>query len=142
MCSPARFFCQRVESLAECLPITSLGLCTDNDTIRVATGLRLGAPSCRPHSYHHCGDEVDSLATQGLSCRWSERRLHQHAAVNDITHRALVAAKVPSRLEPVGLYRMDGKSPGSMESCWCGTRPDPTLLPYPIHQVPPGRQEL
>ena len=77
------------------LPIASLGLHMDIDTIRVATGLCLGAPLCRPHSCHHCGDEVDSLATHGLRCRWSEGRLHRHAAVNDITHRALVAAKVP-----------------------------------------------
>ena len=83
----------------------------DDDTIRIATGLRLGAPLCRPHTCHHCGEEVDSLATHGLSCRWSEGRHHRHAAVNDITHRALVAAKVPSRLEPSGLYRTDGKRP-------------------------------
>ena len=93
------------------LPISSLGLRMDDDTIRIATGLRLGAPLCRPHTCHHCGEEVDSLATHGLSCRWSEGRHHRHAAVNDITHRALVAAKVPSRLEPSGLYRTDGKRP-------------------------------
>ena len=58
------------------LPIASLGLRMDNDTIRIATGLRLGAPLCRPHSSHHCGDEVDSLATHGLSCWWSKGRLH------------------------------------------------------------------
>ena len=96
------------------LPISSLGLRMDDDTMRIATGLRLGAPLCRPHMCHHCGEEVDSLATHGLSCRWSEGRHHRHAAVNDITHRAVVAAKVPSRLEPSGLYRTDGKRPDSI----------------------------
>ena len=93
------------------LPISSLGLRMDNDTIRVAAGLRLGAPLCMPHSCHHCGEEVDCLAMHGLSCRWSEGRHHRHAAVNDIIHRTLAAAKVPSRLEPSGLYRTDGKRP-------------------------------
>ena len=34
---------------------------------------------------------------------------HRHSAVNYIIYRALVAAHVPSRLEPSGLYRSDGK---------------------------------
>ena len=50
------------------LPISSLGLCMDDNTIRIAVGLRLGAHLCRPHSCHHCGAEVDRLATHGLSC--------------------------------------------------------------------------
>ncbi len=54
---------------------------------------------------------MDSLATHGLSCHWSEGRHFRHAALNDIVHRALTSAKVPSRLEPSGLYRTDGKRP-------------------------------
>ena len=93
------------------LPISSLGLRMDNNTIRVAVGPRLGSPLCRPHTCHHCGAAVDHLATHGLSCRWSEGRHHRHAAINDILHRALSSAKIPSRLEPSGLYRSDGKRP-------------------------------
>ena len=93
------------------LPISSLGLRMDDSTIRVAVGLRLGAPLCRPHQCQHCGAEVDCLATHGLSCRWSEGRHYRHAAINDIVHRSLTSAKIPARLEPSGLYRSDGKRP-------------------------------
>ena len=71
------------------LPISSLGLKMDNDTIRIAVRLRLGSSLCRPHTCRHCGAEVDSLATHGLSCRWSEGRHFRHAALNDIIHQAL-----------------------------------------------------
>ena len=51
------------------LPISSLGLRMDDNTIRVAVGLRLDSTLCRPHSCQHCGAEVDHLATHGHSCR-------------------------------------------------------------------------
>ena len=111
----ARLLASRVrESSAwlNVLPISSLGLrMDDSSTIRVAVGLRLGAPLCRPHKCHHCGAEVDCLATHGLSCRWSEGCHHHHAAINDIVHRSLTSAKIPARLKPSGLLRSDGKPP-------------------------------
>ena len=51
------------------------------------------------------------MATHGLNCRCSEGRHHRHAAVNDIIHRALSSAKIPSRLEPSGVNCSDGKRP-------------------------------
>ena len=83
----------------------------DDNTVRVAIGLRLGSPLCRPHTCHHCGAEVDGLATHGLHYQWSEGRHYRHAALNVIVHRALSTAKIPSRLEPAGIYRSDGKRP-------------------------------
>ena len=41
----------------------------------------------------------------------SEGRHPRHAAVNDIIHRTLSSAGIPSRLEPPGLSRSDGKRP-------------------------------
>ena len=83
----------------------------DDDTVRVAVGLRLGAPLCKPHTCQHCGAQVDQLATHELSCHQSEGRHHRRSAINDILHRALTWAHVPSRLEPSGLSRTDGKRP-------------------------------
>ena len=40
-----------------------------------------------------------------------EGRDHRYAALNDIVHRALTAAHIPSRLEPSGIFRSDGKRP-------------------------------
>ena len=54
------------------LPVPSLGLRMDDDTIRVAVGLRLGVSLCQPHDCFHCGARVGHRATHGLSCRWSE----------------------------------------------------------------------
>ena len=78
------------------VPVSSLGLRMDNNTVHVAVGLRLGAAICHPHTCCHCGAEVDHFATHGLSCRKSEGRHFRHSALNDILHRALSSANVPS----------------------------------------------
>ena len=72
----------------------------DDDSLRIAVGLRLGVPICGPHLCHHCWDEVDVMGRHALSCRKSEGRHHRHAVVNDIIHRTLASAHVPSWLEP------------------------------------------
>ena len=43
-------------------------------------------------------------------------RLPRHAAMNDIICRALISAEVPSRLEPPGLCRSDGKRPDGIST--------------------------
>ena len=95
----------------QALPAPNLGLRMDDETVRVAVGLRLGTPLCQPHKCSHCGSEVDPLGTHGLSCRWSEGRHPRRAAVNAIIHRSLSVVNIPSWLEPSGLYRSDGKQP-------------------------------
>ena len=81
----------------------------DDNTIHIAIGLRLGAPLCIPHLCHHCGSNEDMLGTHGLSCRFSAGRHFRHAMLKDILHWTLSSANVPSRLEPTGLDRADGK---------------------------------
>ena len=77
----------------------------------MAVGLRLGVALCRPHSCQHCGAAVDQSGLHGLSCRFSTGRHYRHAALNEIIHRALTTSHIPSRLEPTGLDRSDGKRP-------------------------------
>ena len=93
------------------LPVSSLGLRMDDDTVRIAVGLRLGTSVCGPHQCQHCSAMVDEFGRHALSCRRSEGRHQRHAALNDIMKRALASAHVPSRLEPTGLVRSDGKRP-------------------------------
>ena len=95
-------------------PISSLGLQMDDECLRIAIGLRLGCQLSLPHVCARCGEDVDQYATHGLSCRWSQGRHSRHGEINDIIHRSLVTAKVPSRLEPSGLLRSDGKRPDGM----------------------------
>ena len=54
---------------------------------------------------------MNNLGTHGLSCKRSEGRHHRHSALNDIVHRALTTARIPSHLEPAGVSRVVGKHP-------------------------------
>ena len=106
------------------LPISSLGLRMDDNVVRIAVGLRLGVPLCRPHRCRDCRDEVDELATHGLGCVKSKGRHPRHAAINSVIQRSLAAAQIPSTLEPTGLSRSDGKRPdGATIAPWKSGRP-------------------
>ena len=109
----------------------------DDDVVRIAAGLRLGVAICHPHQCCSCGADVDSLGTHGLSCRFSSGRHCRHAAVNDIVKRSLDSARIPSHLEPSGLFRSDGRRPDGASIVpwkegkilvWDATCPD-TLAP-------------
>ena len=97
----------------QALPLPNLGLHLDDDCVRIATALRLGAPVCESHLCR-CGRQVDSLGHHGLSCLYSKGRLPRHANLNDVVKRGLAAAGVPSWLEPVGLDRGDGRRPDGL----------------------------
>ena len=121
------------------LPVSALGLRMDDDTVRIAVGLRLGAPTCGPHQCRHCSVEVDVFGRHSLSCKKSEGRHFRHSALNDIVKRGLSAAHIPSRLEPTGLLRSDGKRPDGVtlapwsSGCllvWDATCPDTFAISY------------
>ena len=83
----------------------------EDETICIAVGLRLGLDLCEPHECCNCGTEVNHRGLHGLSCRHSRGRHHRHAELNNIIHRAMTSANIPSRLEPTGMTRDDGKHP-------------------------------
>ena len=95
------------------LPVTSCGLRLDDESIRVAVGLRLGCVLCTAHRCS-CGAIVDPRGIHGLSCWLAAGRLARHNALNDIIHRALGSAGVPSVLEPRGLTSSDVRRPDEL----------------------------
>ena len=86
------------------LPISSLGLQMDDDVMRIAANLHLDVAICHPHRCCSCGADVDSLGSHELSCCSSSGRHCRYAAVNDIVKRYLDSTRIPSHLEPSGLY--------------------------------------
>ena len=131
------------------LPISALGLRTDDEVIRIAAGLRLGLPLCRSHLCTCCNSNVDELGVHGLCCRFSKGRHSRHAFLNDIIKRALDSAKGPCHLEPASLYRSDGKRPDGASvvpwrgvKCWYGMQRVRTHWPHLTQHLPSERLEL
>ena len=99
--------------------MTNLGLHLDDETVRVAVALRLGAAVCEPHPCQLCQCPVDRQGHHGLSCVRSAGRHARHSNLNDVLRRALCGAGLESVLEPAGLDRGDGRRPDGL-----------TLFPY------------
>ena len=103
------------------IPISSLGLKLNNESLRISVALRLGAKLSLPYNCV-CGTAVGDSATHGLDCRKSIGKHARHSEVNDIIHRALSCAGTPSHLEPVGLCWDDGKRPKMEQLLYPGNR--------------------
>ena len=93
--------------------ISACGLHLEDNAIRVAVGLRLSSAICETHTCP-CGATVDSLGQHALSCRKNPGRVQRHAQINDLIHRALIRAEIPSSKEPLSLSRDDGKRPDGL----------------------------
>ena len=89
----------------QAVPVPNLGLHLDEESVRVAVALRLGAPVCSGHTCRLCGRKVDELGHHGLSCPKSAGRLPRYAHLNELVRRGLASAGIPEILEPVGLDR-------------------------------------
>ena len=103
--------CSETGTWLSALPVASLGLHMSDDVVRIAAGLRLGIPLCRPHPCISCDADVNVRSTHGLSCSFSKGWHSRYASINDIIKWALESAKVPCHLEPTGFFRSDGKRP-------------------------------
>ena len=123
------------------LPSAPLGLLLEDSTLRIAVGLRLGAPIVLEHQCI-CGATVNKLGHHGLVCKRSSGRHLRHNLLNDAILRALQSANVPSVRKPPGLSRTDAKRPDGATlvpwlkgRCllWDATCPD-TLAPSHLHQ--------
>ena len=95
------------------MPIASCGLHMDNDSVRIAVGMRLGCALCQAHSCQ-CGATVDALGSHALSCKHNAGRIQRHAYINDLIYKALVRAAIPAVKEPQGIVRGDGKRPDGL----------------------------
>jgi len=90
-------------------PNPYLGTLLNNDTVRTCVGLRLGADICRPHDCDLCGDPVDSKGRHGLSCAKNKGKYSRHLLMNRTLHQSLSTIHTSSHLEPLGMFRKDGK---------------------------------
>ena len=93
-------FSQHAGHWLNALRISSLGLRLDNESIRIAIGLRLGTNLCSAHVCP-CGENVDSRGSHGLACRRSAGRHLRHNLINDTIWRALGRAQVAAVKEPL-----------------------------------------
>ena len=56
-------------------------------------------------------EKVERDGLHGLSCTKSAGRFSRHATLNSLIKQTLGSLDLPSKLEPRGLYRTDGKGP-------------------------------
>jgi len=77
-------------ALLGALSVPSLGTKLDDESLRIALGLRLGVPIIVVHKCV-CGANVDVFGTHGLSCRHNGSSIPRHAAVNETVCHALVS---------------------------------------------------
>ena len=92
------------------VPCKNLGLKLDDQQLRISIGLRLADNICVAHTCH-CGKRVERDGLHGLSCTKSAGHFSRHATLNSLIKQTLASLDLPSRLEPRGLYRTDGKRP-------------------------------
>ena len=103
-----------------------MGLKLDNQGMRLACGLRLGAPLGHPYKCS-CGTVVDSLGRHGLSCKNAKGTFPRHEECKKILKIGLDRVQAHATLEPLGLaedseLRPDGMSlyPWAMGKCMDG----------------------
>jgi hypothetical protein len=92
------------------MPLSSIGLKMDNASVRIAVGLRLGAPIVHLHKCV-CGATVSTDGLHGLSCRHGFGRHARHNQVNEILCRAFNSVSAYATREPHSLCGRSEKRP-------------------------------
>ena len=85
---------------------------------------------------------MDTLGRHAFSCKRSEGRYQWHGVIKGIVKQVMMSAHIPSRQEPTGLMRLDGKRPDGVTlapwkfSCllvWDATCFDTLAALYRVH---------
>jgi hypothetical protein len=108
----ARFLGAQSEHSGEwlnALPIANCGLHLDDETLRLAVGVRLGTQICHIHTCP-CGALVDALGLHCFVCRKGNGKQTRHSLFNDVIWRSFLRAKIQASKEPLGTFR-DNKRP-------------------------------
>lgn len=80
-----------------------------NEQIRIAVAIQLGCKMYDSHSCSRCNSDAPSDSSHGLHYRRAARHHSRHSHLNNLVQRALVSARVPSVLKPLGFTRNDAK---------------------------------
>lgn len=93
----------------KCISVSSLGTRMTNEQIRIAVAIQLGCKMYDSHSCSRCNSDAPSDSSHGLHYRRAARHHSRHSHLNNLVQRALVSARVPSVLKPLGFTRNDAK---------------------------------
>ena len=108
------------------IPSANCGLFLKNKEMRIAVGVRLGAPACITYDCA-CGMTVDRLGLHCFSCKKCPGRYTRHSLLNDVVWRSFQRAKIQAKKEPAGLAVLIRKSDGAAAL----KRPDgASLIPW------------
>ncbi|XP_055348003.1 uncharacterized protein LOC129595114 [Paramacrobiotus metropolitanus] len=94
----------------DALPAPSPGNLLNDSALRIAVGLRLGAPIVTPHRCI-CNEWVDDRGYHGLSCKKIRARKSRHSSLNATLKRAFASATIETELEPLGISPTNGLRP-------------------------------
>ena len=95
-----------VESISRSV---SYGLRLNNEVLRIAVGLRLGLPLCEELPLPMFSKRLIVPVCMASHAITAEGKMARHQMINDIIHRSLSAAGVPSIKEPCDLSKRNRK---------------------------------
>ena len=75
------------------IPSDNCGLLLDDETLRIAVGVRLGSALCLPYTCI-CGASIDEKCLHSFACKKNSGRYIRHSILNDVIWRSLSRAKI------------------------------------------------